>query len=356
MLTTISTNNLVGGEALSLSTFSGCYVENALRSIGISALYCDSITSFSATLYNFKIARARDILKLDKSIKVLSVILHCKVSLDTSNLDYDFSLMIFHKSQPILDFKNCLQNSNDFVISGHQVACVGIDIYNEQTLLDFKKISHVLIAGTTGSGKSVMLNSLICSLFYSTPILDMDFYFIDCKKVELNAYSVLPNCKKFITSAEETIDVLESLCNIMDERYTKMERQNIKQYNGKHIYIVIDELADLMLLTKYEIEPYLVRLAQKSRACNMHLILATQRPTVNVITGLIKANIPCRIALKVASVRDSINILDHKGAESLNSNGDAIIKYPYTTTEYRFQGAFCKDIDIQITINQIIGG
>lgn len=355
MITTISTNNLVGGESFSLPTFSGSYIEQALRSLGVSALYQDSITSYSATIYNFLLVRAKDILKLEKTVKVLSIVLHSKVQLDTNCLDYDFSILVFHKNKPLLDFKNALQNNTSFVATGQQTACLGVDVYNEQILLDFKKISHVLIAGTTGSGKSVMLNSLICSLFYSTSALDMDFYFVDCKKVELSSYSALPNCKKFITDTESTLETLENLCNIMDERYTEMGKIGLKQYNGKHIYIVIDELADLMLLTKYEIEPYLVRLAQKSRACNMHLILATQRPTVNVVTGLIKANIPCRIALKVASVRDSLNIIDHKGAESLNSNGDAIIKYPYTTTEYRFQGAYCSNKDIEITINQVRG-
>ena len=140
-----------------------------------------------------------------------------------------------------------------------------------------------------------------------------------------------------IDNVQDATLLLKTMCDVMENRYSKMQKDNIKTYQGTQLYIVVDELADLMLSSNYDVEPYLVKLAQKSRAAGIHLILATQRPTVNVVTGLIKANISCRIALKVASVRDSMTILDHKGAESLYGNGDGLIKLPYDVNEVRFQ-------------------
>jgi S-DNA-T family DNA segregation ATPase FtsK/SpoIIIE len=128
-----------------------------------------------------------------------------------------------------------------------------------------------------------------------------------------------------------------------------MKAKGVSDSKGllKPIYVFIDELADLMLLSRYEVEESITRLAQKGRACGIHLIVATQRPTANVLTGLIKANMPCKIALKVSSVRDSVVALDHKGAEQLLGFGDAIIKVPYSTEETRFQCAYVSKQKIQ---------
>lgn len=207
-----------------------------------------------------------------------------------------------------------LCDNNDIVI--------GLDNRGQPVKLDFEKIPHLLIAGTTGSGKSVLIHNLICNLIvwygrHKTKI--PQFVIIDPKGNELDRYKNVSNTT-FIDNTRGAIAVLNYCCEEMDRRY----RENDMSKND--LYIIIDELADLMLTSKFECEESIVRLAQKGRACGIHLIVATQRPTIDVCSGLIKANMPYRIALKTASVRDSIVILDHKGAEALKGNGDCIVK------------------------------
>lgn len=233
---------------------------------------------------------------------------------------------------------------------------IGKDLNNNIVELDFTKIPHILIAGTTGSGKSVLINTMICSLLATTPTQLFDLILIDPKKAELNNYRTLPNTT-FIDNTNDAIYCLNRLCQIMDERYDVLELKGILDgtENMKPIFIIIDELADLMLTSRYEVEESIVRLAQKSRAVNIHLILATQRPQATIITGLIKANMPCKIGLKMASYRDSIILLDHKGCESLLGFGDCLIKLPYQVEEVRTQVAYIDNEDIKQVV-KIRGG
>ena len=230
---------------------------------------------------------------------------------------------------------------------------IGKDLNNNVVELDFGKIPHILIGGTTGSGKSVLINTMICSLYQTTPKQMFELVLIDPKRVELNKYKTIPNVK-FIEETNEAIYFLSQLCATMDYRYAELERLGRKNGDNyfKPIFVIIDELADLMLSARYECEESIVRLAQKSRAVGIHLILATQRPTANVITGLIKANMPCRIGLKMASYRDSIILLDHKGCESLLGFGDSILKLPYQTEEIRLQVAYVGEENIQSIIER----
>ena len=147
---------------------------------------------------------------------------------------------------------------------------------------------------------------------------------------------------------------LVRVCAEMDSRYNRMAAQGFKKASEMglpSLVVVIDELADLMLTSKYECEQSIIRIAQLGRAAGIHLIIATQRPTVNVITGLIKSNIPCKIALQTSSIRDSITILDHKGAESLTGKGDALLKLPDRVEEIRFQSAYINDADIEKVVH-----
>ncbi|WP_185859640.1 DNA translocase FtsK 4TM domain-containing protein [Blattabacterium cuenoti] len=222
---------------------------------------------------------------------------------------------------------------------------LGKTVFNEIFMIDLAKMPHLLIAGSTGQGKSVGLNTMIIFLLYKKKPENLKFILIDPKKVELSIYNkisksyfaLLPNSiNPIITNIHEVRDILNSLCKEMDNRYSLLERarvRNIQEYNGQYekkyhlpyIILIIDEFADLSLsLKKKQIEIYITRLAQLARAVGIHLIIATQRPSVDVITGLIKSNFTARIAFRVSSKIDSITILDRTGAEQLIGKGDLL--------------------------------
>lgn len=233
-----------------------------------------------------------------------------------------------------LEFKP--NNSNNIKIP------IGKDLNNKVVNLDFDKIPHILIAGTTGSGKSVLLNDIICSLYATTHQNNFDLTIIDPKQIDFAHYSQISNVN-LITSTNDAISYLNNLCSEMDYRYQLLKEKGLTDYHGtmKPRFIIIDELADLMLTSRYEVEESIVRLAQKSRAIGFHLIVATQRPSVNVVSGTIKTNLPCKIALKTASSRDSVVIMDRGGAEKLLGFGDAYLIPTDSPTPIRFQCAYC---------------
>jgi S-DNA-T family DNA segregation ATPase FtsK/SpoIIIE len=230
---------------------------------------------------------------------------------------------------------------------------LGKNISNEIFLLDLTKLPHLLVAGATGQGKSVGLNAIITSLIYKKHPSQLKFVLVDPKKVELTLYSrlerhflaKLPDSEDaIITDTQKVIYTLNSLCIEMDQRYELLKLaqvRNIKEYNDKftsrrlnpnkghkflpYIVVVIDEFADLIMTAGREVETPLARLAQLARAIGIHLIIATQRPSINIITGVIKANFPARIAFRVSSMIDSRTILDHPGANQLIGRGDMLV-------------------------------
>lgn len=225
---------------------------------------------------------------------------------------------------------------------------IGKDIDNKVVNIDFDKTPHLLIAGTTGSGKTILLKNLIMNIcgYYPKHHRDIELYILDTK-FELERFAEMKGVRfygegaKALTSRSIFV-ALKGVCSIMDNRYKGVYK------NDYEIFVIIDELADLMLTNerRADVEDLIVRLASKGRACGIHLIIATQRPTANVCSGLIKANMPNRIALKTANVRDSVVILDHKGAEELQGNGDCIFK----------QGLSEKHIKIAYPEEQLIQG
>ena len=244
---------------------------------------------------------------------------------------------------------------------------VGKDISGKTVVANLAKMPHLLIAGTTGSGKSVMTNTLISSLLYHNAPSDMKLIIVDPKQVEMAQYQDIPHLlTPIITETEKTLSAMKWAVGEMERRYTSMAKEkvkNIADYNAKiaetatddetknskmpYIVIVIDEMADLMMMAGKDLEMLIVRIAQKGRAAGIHLVLATQRPEVKVITGLIKANIPGRIAFAVGSQMDSRIMLDQGGAEKLLGKGDMLL----LTTEMmgkprRIQGAWASDKDI----------
>ena len=219
---------------------------------------------------------------------------------------------------------------------------------------------HVLVAGSTGSGKSVAIHSLLISLLYKNTPETLRLLLVDPKRVELAPYNGLPHLvSNVITKPKKAIMALRWAAVEMERRYEEMEKvksRDIESYNKKalknneelmpYIVIVIDELADLMSTFGREVEASIVRLAQMARATGIHLIISTQRPSTDVITGLIKANIPARLALKVASQIDSRTILDSAGAEKLLGQGDLLLLTGETGKPKRIQGAFVSEGEI----------
>lgn len=253
---------------------------------------------------------------------------------------------------------------------------IGKDISGEAVVGELNKMPHLLIAGQTGSGKSVMINTLLTSLLYRNSPSEMKLILVDPKQVEMAPYEDIPHLlTPIITEPEKTISALKWAVNEMERRYKLLAAEkirDIKSYNQKiqsggkkvsvadedghpqqvdegampYIVIVIDELADLMMVASRDVEALIVRLAQKARAVGIHLVLATQRPSVDVITGLIKANVPARIAFTVASQIDSRTILDQAGAEKLLGQGDMLILTPAMSKPKRIQGAWVMDEEV----------
>lgn len=204
--------------------------------------------------------------------------------------------------------------------------------------LDMLKRPHLLIAGATGSGKSVLINSLIYTALYKAPG-DVNFVLIDPKRVELHKYKALPHTMRYACEIDDILQALIDSLMLMENRYRRMQRAGLEQSEDGHVYIMIDEYADLIIQAKKRVEPFIIRLAQLGRAANVHLIVATQRPTRDIITGAVKVNIDTRVALRCPSPQDSRNIIDQKGAEDLpqygygfyrRSEGMDIVQIPMT--------------------------
>ncbi len=233
--------------------------------------------------------------------------------------------------------------------SGKLGFVVGRDIAGVPVVANLEKMPHVLIAGQTNSGKSVMVNALLTSLLYRNSPSDMKLILVDPKHVELSIYNDIPHLlTPVITEPEKCISALKWAVSEMERRYRALaadKKRNIEEYNTAnaermpYIIIVIDELADLMMMAARDVEALIVRIAQKARAVGIHLVLATQRPSVDVITGLIKANIPARIAFTVASQIDSRTIIDGAGAEKLLGMGDMLFSTADMPKPKRVQGA-----------------
>jgi len=238
---------------------------------------------------------------------------------------------------------------------------LGHDITGRPAVTNLETMPHLLIAGTTGSGKSVCVNSILsCLLSYNTPD-DLNLLLIDPKRVELTGYNGIPHLlSPVVVEVEKVIGMLQRMTQEMDRRYhlfAKAGSRNIADYNAKmklqgakklpFLVMVIDELADLMMIAPGETEQTITRLAQLARATGIHMILATQRPSVDVVTGLIKANFPARIAFAVASNTDSRVILDQPGAERLLGRGDMLFQAPDAPSAARLQGVFVSDNEIQ---------
>ena len=246
---------------------------------------------------------------------------------------------------------------------------LGKDISGASVWADLARMPHILIAGTTGSGKSGCINTMLCSILLRATPDELRMILVDPKRVELGLYESIPHLlTPVVSSPKAAAAVLANVLTEMDKRYERMSlarARNLPELNRvllergeqplPYLLIVIDELADMMMVSPQEVEDAVIRLAQKSRAVGIHLVLATQRPSVDVITGMIKANVPSRIAFAVSSQTDSRVILDTSGAESLLGQGDMLFKPLGTSRLQRVQGAFVTEEEIALIVEQCRG-
>ncbi|MDR1354319.1 MAG: DNA translocase FtsK [Oscillospiraceae bacterium] len=273
-----------------------------------------------------------------------------------------------NKTTSIVGIKEVLE-SEDFKTSKSKLSIVlGKDISGNFTIADIAKMPHILIAGSTGSGKSVCINSIIMSLLYKSSPTDVRLLLIDPKVVELGVYNGIPQLLvPVVTNAKKASGALGwAVCEMMNrykifaensvrdlEKYNELVKDREDLEKLPQVVIVIDELADLMMVAPNEVEDSICRLAQMARAAGMHLVIATQRPSVDVITGIIKANIPSRVAFAVSSQVDSRTILDASGAEKLLGRGDMLFLPTGISKPIRVQGCFVTDKEVERVVNFI---
>lgn len=266
-------------------------------------------------------------------------------------------------TQSSLVYLKELLSSVDFQKSGSKLTlALGKDIAGHPVITDLAEMPHLLIAGTTGAGKTVCVNTLILSLLYRYGPEDLKLLMVDPKMVELAPFNGMPHLLcPVVTDAKKAAIALNWVVSEMEERYqllAKAGARNISSYNEKqpkipYIVVIIDEMADLMMIARDQIESEITRLAQLSRAVGIHLIMATQRPSVDVITGVIKANFPARISFKVASKVDSRTVLDMNGADKLLGRGDMLFLRPGEAKITRAQGALVSDKEIERVVEFI---
>ncbi len=244
---------------------------------------------------------------------------------------------------------------------------LGKDISGQAIFADLAKMPHLLVAGATGSGKSVCINTLITSILFKAKPTEVKFILIDPKMVELSVYNDIPHLMvPVVTDAKKAASVLNWAVQEMEKRYGLIAQAGVRNMDGYNkqfeeetekklpsIVIIIDELADLMMVAPHDVEDAICRIAQKARAAGIYLVLATQRPSVNVITGVIKANIPSRISFAVTSQIDSRTILDTSGAEKLLGKGDMLFKPQEANKATRIQGAFVSDKEVELLVEYI---
>jgi DNA segregation ATPase FtsK/SpoIIIE, S-DNA-T family len=272
------------------------------------------------------------------------------------------------KSRPVL-ISEIIKSEAFLQSSSPLTAVLGLDISGAPVVTDLKKMPHGLIAGATGSGKSVCINSILVSLLYKASPQELKLLLIDPKMVELAPYNHIPHLvSPVITDVKAATAALKWAVDEMERRYELFAHAGVrditrfneiadahKRYSEKlpFIVIIIDELADLMMMSPADVEESICRIAQKARACGIHLIVATQRPSVDVITGLIKANVPTRTAFSVSSQIDSRTIIDISGAEKLLGRGDMLFLENGSSKPVRLQGTFVSDAEIDLVVEHV---
>jgi DNA segregation ATPase FtsK/SpoIIIE, S-DNA-T family len=343
-------------------------IEKTLDSFGIAAKVIEVNQGPAVTQYAIEIALGTKLSKITARQSDLALALaapqgHIRIEAPIPGRSL-VGVEIPNKSLEFVSIKEMLSSDVMQSKKSRTVVSLGLDVAGNPLAVDISQMPHTLIAGATGSGKSVCINTFIASILFRASPDEVKFIMVDPKRVELTGYNGIPHLlTPVIVDPEKVVNALGWAAAEMERRYKLFQEvgvRNISAYNElsgfqamPYIVIIIDELADIMLLAPNEVEEKITRLAQMARAVGIHLVLATQRPSVNVITGLIKANIPCRIAFQVTSMIDSRVIIDSPGAEKLLGRGDMLYVPPDQAKPKRIQGAFISDKEIKALINHL---
>ena len=346
-------------------------LQKTLHSFGVSAKVEDISIGPAITRYELKPAEGVRVSKIANLADDIALNLEAETIRIEAPIPgkHAVGIEVPNKESQIVPIRDILE-SDDFQNGKAKLPfALGKDVAGKGMVTDIAKFPHVMIAGATGSGKSVCINTLITSIIYKAKPSEVKMIMIDPKIVELSVYNGIPHLLiPVVTDSKKAAGALAWAVQEMENRYAMFAQKGVrdlKGYNEKiqqeenqfgrlpHIIIIVDELADLMMVAKNDVEDAICRLAQKARAAGMHLVIATQRPSVDVITGLIKANIPSRIAFAVSSQVDSRTILDQIGAEKLLGKGDMLFFPTGYPKPVRIQGAFVSDGEVESIVNFI---
>lgn len=343
-------------------------IEKTLQSFGIEARVVEVNLGPAITQYALEIALGTKVSKITSLANDLALAteaptgqIRIEAPIPGRSL---VGIEIPNRSLEIVTLKTMLSSAMIQKLRSRLTVALGLDVSGSPLVANISKMPHVLIAGTTGSGKSVLINSFICSLLFRASPSEVKLILIDPKRVELTGYNGIPHLlTPVIVEVEKILSSLKWAMNEMDRRYKLFAEKgvrNVDSYNElagfqalPYIVILIDELADLMAFAPVEVEDSIARLAQMARATGIHLVVATQRPSVDVITGLIKANIPCRIAFNVSSMIDSRVIIDMPGAEKLLGRGDMLYIPPDQAKPTRIQGTYVSDKEVKKLVDYL---
>lgn len=343
-------------------------IEKTLESFGITANIVEVNLGPAVTQYAIQVALGTKLSKITALERDLALALSAptgairiEAPIPGRNL---VGIELPNRSPEFVPLKRILESDEMSLKKSKLAVTLGLDVSGKPIIADIGKMPHVLIAGQTGSGKSVCVNTFLASILFRASPSEVKFIMVDPKRVELTGYNDIPHLlSPVIVDTGKVLSALRWLTREMDRRYelfASAGARNIDTYNEMsgfqalpYIVLLIDELADVMLLSPVEVEDAITRIAQMSRAVGIHMVLATQRPSVNVITGLIKANIPTRIAFAVSSQIDSRVIMDTQGAEKLLGKGDMLYLPPDQAKPARIQGAFVNDEEIKKLVNFI---
>src|SRR3990167_7687168 len=337
-------------------------IEKTLQSFGVDARVSEVNLGPAVTQYALEIALGTKVSKITALSNDLALAteaptgqIRIEAPIPGRNL---VGIEIPNRSLEVVTLRTMLEADIMRKNKSKLIVSLGLDVSGNPLVADIAKMPHVLIAGTTGSGKSVLINSFISSLLFRAAPSEVRLILIDPKRVELTGYNGIPHLMTpVIVEVEKILASLKWAMDEMDRRYKTFAGRGVRNIEGfnelagfqslPYIVILIDELADLMAFAPVEVEDAIARLAQMARATGIHLVVSTQRPSVDVITGLIKANIPCRIAFNVSSMVDSRVIIDTPGAEKLLGRGDMLYIPPDQAKPTRIQGAFVSEKEVK---------
>lgn len=343
-------------------------IEQTLESFGITARVVEINQGPAVTQYGLEVALGTKLSKVTALERDLALALAAPTG--TIRIEAPIpgrslvGIELPNKSPEFVTVKKMLAAEEMQSHPSKLAVALGLDVAGKPVVADIARMPHVLIAGQTGSGKSICLNAFMMSLLFRASPSEIKLILVDPKRVELTGYNEIPHLlSPVIVEPEKVVSALRWTLSEMDRRYKLFSQAGVRNIDGynqmsgfqalPYIVFVVDELADVMLVAPVEVEEAITRIAQMSRATGIHMVLATQRPSVDVITGLIKANIPTRVAFAVSSQIDSRVILDTQGAEKLLGKGDMLYLAPDQAKARRIQGAFAPDSDVNSLIQFI---